>query len=269
MIPYFADPQIMAVTPAIKIHQPNNILRKIQKVEYDWGIFLRKMLASINALYVVPGPFSFFRQTVFTNLGPYKPAHNTEDMELALRMQRHGYRIENCHTASVQTIAPAKFSALFTQRVRWTYGFLRNALDYRDLFFNRTQGNLGFFVLPVMIVSAISTLCLTSFFLFNLGQKVKTLFLNWQAINFNWPLLKMWWSNFDWFYWQTSSITLLTILMSFMMIGLVLIGRKLSEGKVKLRLDLFYFFLIYPLLAPTWLAKSFYNVLISKKTSWR
>jgi cellulose synthase/poly-beta-1,6-N-acetylglucosamine synthase-like glycosyltransferase len=269
IVAYFCDPKTMAVTPAIKIYNPDNILRHVQKVEYDWGIFLRKMLSFVDALYVTPGPFSFFRKEVFKNLGPYRKAHNTEDMEMAMRLQTNGYKIKNCHTAVVYTIAPHKFSKLFTQRLRWTYGFLKNVIDYRDLFFNSKQGNLGFFVLPVMIISAFSTLWLASSFILNILSKVQTWFLNWQAVNFNIRPLNMFHLNLEWFYLNTSIITFIGIFSIILMITFVLIGRKISEGSFKLRKDILYFFIIYPFIAPTWLAKSVYNIVLSKKTSWR
>jgi cellulose synthase/poly-beta-1,6-N-acetylglucosamine synthase-like glycosyltransferase len=269
IVAYFSNPKIMAVTPAIKIHNPDNILRKVQKVEYDWGIFLRKMLSFLDALYVTPGPFSFFRKEVFTNIGNYKEAHNTEDMEMAMRLQTHGYKIANCHTAFVYTIAPDRFYKLFVQRIRWTYGFLKNAIDYKHLFFNRTQGNLGFFNLPVMIISAFSTLWMTGFFLFKIGSKIKTLFTNWQSVNFDFLPFKHFSFNPEWFYINTNIITFVAIISFVMMISFVLIGRKISEGKIKMKMDLLYFFIIYPFIAPTWLVKSVYNMLVSKKAAWR
>jgi cellulose synthase/poly-beta-1,6-N-acetylglucosamine synthase-like glycosyltransferase len=269
IVSYFSDQETMAVTPAIKIYEPNNILRKIQKVEYDWGIFLRKMLSFLDAMYVVPGPFSIFRREVFENLGPYKKAHNTEDMEMAMRMQKHGYKIKNCHTAFVYTIAPQYFSKLFTQRLRWTHGFFKNVIDYRDLFFNKKQGNLGFFILPIMIISAFSTLWLSSSFVYHLIIKTVNWFTNWQAVNFNIRTFDITRLNFEWFYFNTSITTFIAVFSLILMISFVLIGRKISEGKIKLKMELIYFFIFYPFMAPTWLAKSVYNILTAKKTVWR
>lgn len=269
IVSYFSDPKTMAVTPALKIHSPDGILRQVQKVEYDWGIFLRKMLSHLDALYVTPGPFSFFRREVFVNLGPYKAAHNTEDMEMAMRLQANGYKIENCHTAFVHTLAPNKFGKLFTQRLRWTYGFFKNVIDYKHLFFNKKQGNLGFLVLPLMMVSAASTLWLAGSFVFNFFSQLKTSFFNWQAINFNFQNFNFFHFNFEWFYLNTSVVTFVALLSFSFMIIFVLLGRKISEGKIQAKMDLVYFFIIYPFIAPTWLAKSVYNIMISKKTSWR
>jgi cellulose synthase/poly-beta-1,6-N-acetylglucosamine synthase-like glycosyltransferase len=269
IITYFSNEKTMAVTPAVKIYEPDNILRKIQKVEYDWGIFLRKMLSFLDAIYVTPGPFSFFRREVFINLGPYKKAHNTEDMEMAMRMQSHGYKIKNCHTAFVYTIAPKKFSRLFTQRLRWTYGFLKNAIDYRHLFFNKKYGNLGLFILPLMIFSAVSCLWLTGSFIYNIIFEARNSFLNWQAINFYFNPSKLLHFNFEWFYLNTSALAFVSISSMILMVTFVLMGRKLSEGNYKFKVEIIYFFLVYPFIAPTWLVKSIYNVLVSKKTVWR
>ena len=51
IVPYFDDEKVMAVTPSIKVHEPKNILQYIQKTEYSWSIFLRRMLSSMGALY--------------------------------------------------------------------------------------------------------------------------------------------------------------------------------------------------------------------------
>jgi len=188
---------------------------------------------------------------------------------MAMRMQKHGYKIKNCHTAFVYTVAPRKFSKLFTQRLRWTYGFLKNAIDYRELFFNKTQGNLGFFILPLMIISAFSTLWLAGSFLSTVFLKIKTGLLNWRAINFDSLSFTNLHFNFNWFYLNTDIVTFVAISSLILMIILILLGRKISEGKIKMRLDLLYFFIFYPFIYPTWLAKSVYNVIMSKKTSWR
>jgi cellulose synthase/poly-beta-1,6-N-acetylglucosamine synthase-like glycosyltransferase len=264
IVSYFEDKETMAVIPSIKIHNPDNVLRKIQKVEYDWGIFLRKMFSFLDAIYVTPGPFSFFRREVFEKIGNYKHAHNTEDMEIAMRMQSHGYKIKNCHTAFVYTIAPNKLKKLYKQRLRWTHGFLRNAVDYRDLFFNKKHGNLAFFALPIVAVSSLSTIYIAGSFLVNVFSSLSHRFTDWQSINYAATA-----PSFSWFYFNFSSVTFVVMTTLALSITLVLIGRKLSEGKVNLSFDLIYFFFIYPFIAPLWVSKAVYNLITAKSTSWR
>ena len=101
-----SDPQAMAVTPSVKIWQAKGMIEMIQNIEYIWAIFLRRILGFMGAIYVTPGPFSIFRREVFEKIGGYRKAHQTEDMELAMRMQSNGMKIGNAHTAVVHTSAP-------------------------------------------------------------------------------------------------------------------------------------------------------------------
>src|SRR5690606_32803175 len=129
---FFADSEVMATIPSMVIADPDSLLRKAQKAEYDVGIFARKAFDQLNAIYITPGPFSVFRKYVFDTLGPYQEAHHTEDAEIALRMQKHGYKIAYSENSVVYTVGPKKLKSLLKQRVRWTYGFIRNMFDYRE-----------------------------------------------------------------------------------------------------------------------------------------
>src|SRR3989338_4225250 len=143
----------MAVTPAIKIHRPDGFIRHVQSNEYNLGIFMKKCFSIIGAITVTPGPFSIFRKEVFDTLGLFREAHNTEDLEIAMRMQKNLYKISNAHTAVVYTVGPPTLRKLFRQRVRWIHGFLANTIDYRSMFFKRKYGHLGVFILPSAIAS--------------------------------------------------------------------------------------------------------------------
>ena len=67
IVKYFDNPEIMAVTPAVKIYKPDGFLRQLQSNEYNFGIFLRKALALINGVTVTPGPFSIFRKEPYVH----------------------------------------------------------------------------------------------------------------------------------------------------------------------------------------------------------
>jgi biofilm PGA synthesis N-glycosyltransferase PgaC len=151
MIPYFNESMVMAVTPAMKVHHAGNILQKIQSAEYNIGILLKSIMHKLEAIHVTPGPFSLFKKEIFEKIGYFKHAHNTEDMEIAFRLQEHRYRIANCPNAFVYTITPNTFKKLYKQRTRWTYGFLKNVQDYRHMLFNSKYGNMGMLTLPFAI----------------------------------------------------------------------------------------------------------------------
>lgn len=68
IISYFDDKKTMAVSSAVVVHEPKNILQKAQKVEYHFGVFMKKMLGTIGGIHVAPGPFTIFRKRVLTTL---------------------------------------------------------------------------------------------------------------------------------------------------------------------------------------------------------
>ena len=77
------DSSAMAVAPSILTFNSKSIVQNAQKAEYDMSIYIKKMLGFLGAIHVAPGPLTIFRKKVFDELGPYKHAHNTEDMEIA------------------------------------------------------------------------------------------------------------------------------------------------------------------------------------------
>ncbi len=260
----FDDATVMAVTPAVKVWNPKNILERIQRAEYNMGIFFRKMFGVMNAIQVTPGPFSLFRKKVFDELGGFKEAHNTEDMEIALRMHSKHYRIENAHTAYVYTVAPKTIKALYKQRVRWTSGFLNNVLDYRFMLFNKKYSHLGALTLPFSIISVFSAVYMAGLILVHLIKYMLGKLVQFQAVGIGWGKVQV-----DWFFLDTQSLAILTSITLVVTLFILFNGKKLSEGNMKPSSDILYFLLFYGFLAPLWLTKAVYNVAFSKKGSWK
>ncbi len=262
----FEDEKIMAVTPAIRVHAPGNVLQKIQRVEYNMGVFLRKMFGSMNAINVTPGPFSIFRKKVFDDLGSYRHAHNTEDMEIALRMHKNHYPIANAYRAYVYTVTPRTVKGLYKQRLRWVYGFLANAIDYRVMIFNKKYGNVGVFTLPAAIISIIAALYFTSLVIMHFSAQLAKRILEIRTVGMSFAPHSY---SFDWFFINTDETAILIYILLISTVFIVFIGKKLSEGNMKMSSDMLYFLALYGFLAPAWLFKAVYNVAFNKKTSWR
>jgi cellulose synthase/poly-beta-1,6-N-acetylglucosamine synthase-like glycosyltransferase len=261
---YFEDKETMVVTPSIKIWKPKNIIELIQKVEYAWGIFVRKMLSYMGAMYVTPGPFSIFRREVFEKLGGYRYAHSTEDMEMAMRLQANHYKIANSHNSVVYTVAPDALKKLYKQRLRWTYGFIKNAIDYKYLFFKKEYGNLGIFVLPMASISIFSAIYVLSLTVFSFLRSIFHELIKINTVGLHWPT----WS-FNWFAVNTGLISVISLLAFCGTVLIIVVSRRMADGKFKLGMDLIYFFAIYAFIAPLWLSKAVYNSIFSIKTKWR
>jgi|SRR3989344_2590872 len=266
IVPFFDDTSTMAVTSAIKVIEPRSVLQYAQKIEYNCSIFIRRMLSSIGALYVTPGPFSIFRTQVFRELGGYRHGYQGEDVEIALRMQKHRYKIVNSHMAHVYTTTPMHFGALYKQRVRWVYSFLNNAFDYREMFFNRKYGHVGIFILPVALSSIFSVIYVTLSTVWNSVSRVLEAFTKFKTVGFDWNFSTF---SFDWFFFNTSAIPFLllgTIIFTFIIFSLAI---KMADGKVRFSRGVFYYPILYIFIVPLWSMKAVFNIIFKKQTNWR
>ena len=266
IVPYFDDASVMAVTPSIKVYEPKNILQHIQKTEYSWSIFLRRMLSSMGALYVTPGPFSIFRTRVFRELGGYKYAHMTEDMEMAMRMQKNHYKIVNSHGAHVYTVTPSTLKSLIKQRARWTYGFINNGMDYKEMFFNKKYGNIGMFILPIATFSIFSAYIMVSNVIYGWVSKIVDMVERVRTVGFNWNLSS---PSFDWYFLNTGVLPILIVTAVGLTLLILFLSFRLADGRFKLHRGLFYYLFLYTFMVPLWLTKALFDTAFKRKVSWR
>jgi cellulose synthase/poly-beta-1,6-N-acetylglucosamine synthase-like glycosyltransferase len=260
------DKNTMAVAPSIIAYNPKNILQHAQNIEYDMSIYTKKMLGFMGGIHVAPGPFSIFRKRVFDELGPYKKAHNTEDQEIALRMQEYGYKIDHCPDAYVYTNTPDSVARLYRQRLRWIYGFIKNLIDYRRLLFKKRYGTVAIFTLPSGLVSMIGVIFLFINVLGNIIKFVYNKIIQIQTIGFS-NIFSLHFK-FDWFFLNTKAVLFLSIILYILIIVSIMIGRKMVEGKSGFPLAIFYFVGIYSVIAPFWVLRAMYNAIWSKESNW-
>lgn len=148
LIGYFEDEMVGAVVPNIKARSARGLLQKIQWTEYLFAVSLRKLMTFINALYVVPGAGSVYRKNVLEKLRGFDENNLTEDMDIALRIQKAGYKLAVSVNAKVVTDVPKTFGKLTAQRMRWYEGYLDNIRKHKELLFNKDVGTLGMFLMP-------------------------------------------------------------------------------------------------------------------------
>lgn len=260
------NPKTMAVAPSIIVSNPKNIIQNAQKAEYLMSVYIKKMLGFLGAIHVTPGPLTIFRTKVFQDLGPYHHAHNTEDMEIAYRMQKYGYKIEQCNDAYVYTNTPATVKKLYKQRVRWIYGFLNNTIDYRNILFQKKYGNFSLFTVPAGIVSVLVASYLFFRIILKLVDYLYSKFVLYKTVGFHFsPEI----TSFDPFFINTGALLFITIVLYSLVITSMVLGRKIAKEKSFFSISMIYFFVVYSLVAPFWLMKAIYNTMVSKKPAWR
>jgi cellulose synthase/poly-beta-1,6-N-acetylglucosamine synthase-like glycosyltransferase len=262
---YFNDPKVAAVSSSVKVFKPKNQIQKLQFLEYLYNILFRKTLAFLNGIFVVPGPFGLYRKSVLKEIGGFQEGNLTEDMEITMRMQAKGYRIENSTNAYTYTIAPFNIKKLFNQRVRWYRGFIINSKQYKKFYFNSSYGDLGLFVLPTYIFFVFFIFILLACLIYTVGFEIFH-FINVRlltgiilpTIKLENPVLFLSVSNVLWM--SSIAVSLLIAYLSF----------RISKEKFVLKMIPTYIislFLYSFLMSATWLV-SIYKELKSEKIKW-
>lgn len=264
IVSYFnTNPKIMAVTPCMHIRNPKTLIQRMQAVEYLMGIFLRKAFGQLDAIQVTPGPFSIFRRSVFDTIGVYRKAHNTEDFEITLRMHKAGLKIANAHKALVYTIGPSTVRGYFFQRLRWVRGFLENSLDYREIFFKKKYGNFGMFTLPMaftfVFYGLYAFLFMSYIFISNWAKAVQ----KWLEVGFH-PHMPV----FDIFYFNTTVIAFVGMVMFTMFLFALYIANTLSDDRQEFYRNFPIYFFFYPVFVPFILGRAVFDTITNRKNEW-
>lgn len=262
--PIFTDQRIAAVTPGIHAREQTNMLQRMQFVEYRLSVFIRFIFAALGSAYITPGPFSIFRASVVRELGGWRYAYSTEDLEMALRIQEKGLLICNAPKAIVYTATPPTFRGLFRQRVRWSYGFLRNSVDYRHMYGNVNFGNLGLIILPTALISIGAGIYFFARLLWNASQ-----FMVHEIIRVEAGAAVPHATSFDAFYLPTSALWFLVCISVCLIILLISAGSQVGTDKRLPPRFTPLFVLFYAFLAPLWLMAAVVRATFKTGVRWK
>ncbi len=272
MIACFENPMVGAATPGMSVYKPTNLLERMQNAEFILGIALRHILSTVNGLHVTPGPFSLYRRDILVGLGGFKFGHQTEDMEMALRIQRAGYLIDSAPRARVFTKVPRSVPALVKQRTRWTSGFLRNVMyDYRDLVGNPRYGTLGLLVLPLGFAAIAGGVILFFLAVFQIARYFFETYTNAIGVPLEYTLASFIprLSFGEWFYIPVTMFLMLAIVAAVGSVLFIVVGRNISRTPARLVAGVLGYILLYGLIAPFWLMRSVADVATNTHRSWR
>lgn len=153
-IPLF-EKDVAAVTTSIFVKNARNLIQRLQRIEYLFIAWSRKILEHLNSIYVTPGPMSLYRKKILLKVGGFDEKNLTEDIEIAWRLLKHKYKIKMSLNAKVYTNVPKTLKKWWHQRIRWNIGGLQTNSKYFNLFLNKNFGNVGMFLLPFFSISYI------------------------------------------------------------------------------------------------------------------
>jgi len=126
MARYFLDPEIAAVAGSVYVSNQNNLLTKLQALEYIEGLnMVRNGQAFLKLVNIIPGPIGMFRKDALYEVGLYDDDTFAEDCDVTLKLIMKGYKIDFEPEAVAVTEAPEHLLDLIKQRYRWTRGILQ------------------------------------------------------------------------------------------------------------------------------------------------
>lgn len=274
LIEEFDNENVGATMPVMKIKNPKNTLEKVQWLEYMINIFYKYIMGKVDCIHVTPGPFSTYRSKIVKELGGFKEAHMTEDLEMAFRLQDKHYTLKQSLNAVVYTSPPNNLKGFISQRTRWYHGTIMNLKDYKHFILNKKYEEFGMFHIPLVATTGFLLLAgiFVAVYLFikNLSHIIKRWYLtNFDFITyitnyrFNTTLLDL---NWDIIF--TSGILLILMFIS-IYLSFSTNKEKVSIIKnMKYFIMFLYYFLIYRfILAWVW-GKVVYRLIFKKSNKW-
>jgi cellulose synthase/poly-beta-1,6-N-acetylglucosamine synthase-like glycosyltransferase len=274
MIEEFDSNRVGAVMPIMKVYKPENILQRVQWLEYTMNIFYKYIMGKLDCVHVTPGPFSTYRTKLVKGLGGFSQGHGTEDLEIAFRLQNKHYILKQSLNAIVYTKSPKTTKAFINQRTRWYRGTLLNVKDYKHFLFNRKYGEFGMYHMPLVattgILALVGVLTMIYLFLKETYFTVKRMYLThfdfWTYIttyNFNFSLLDL-----DW---QVLFSTAVLFGLIFIIIYLSFVSTKERMSilrNVKYFLMFLYYFFVYKFVMGYIWAKVVWKIIFKKEHKW-
>jgi peptidoglycan-N-acetylglucosamine deacetylase len=128
----FADPSIGAVAGNVKIANRDDLIGRLQHIEYVIGFNIdRRVQDVLGSIATIPGAAGAFRRDALLRIGGLSSDTLAEDTDLTIALGRSGWRVVFEDKARAWTEAPATISQLWRQRFRWSYGTMQAIWKHR------------------------------------------------------------------------------------------------------------------------------------------
>ncbi len=148
---HFLDPNVGAVAGNIKVANRDNLLCRLQAIEYIQGLALERLAqGAVKAVSVIGGPLGVFRRSALIDAGGYDHDTFAEDRDLTLKLLAAGWTIPYEPGAKAWAESPSKVLDLMSQRYRWSRGTVQAVFKHRKSLLAPRQQPLLFVTLWYM-----------------------------------------------------------------------------------------------------------------------
>jgi cellulose synthase/poly-beta-1,6-N-acetylglucosamine synthase-like glycosyltransferase len=237
MVGEFENDKTGAVVPIVKVDNPKHFLERMQVIEYTLSMCIRKLVSNTGSLFMTHGVGTLFNKKALKKAGYFKEDTLTEDLNIGLKLIKAGYNIKSSFKAIGYTQVPKTLKHVVKQRLRWNGGLFENSYWHKDMYFNKSYGNLGLFVMPFNLAWSGITVYVAALWIKDL---IKDISLSLRDLII---------TNFDWSYFITSKLR-------------ALLSMQLNELSIISILPVIFFLLFY-LLVSSRIKMGFKDSLIS------
>ena len=151
-IRHFDDPKIGAVAGSIKVYNRENLLTRMQTLEYIEGLAMaRKAQSYARICNIVPGPLGMFRKEALRQVGGYDHDTFAEDCDVTLKLLLNGWHVSYESKAIAWVETPSRMLDLIKQRYRWSRGILQAIRKHKSVLWSPRKGGINFFILWYML----------------------------------------------------------------------------------------------------------------------
>lgn len=168
---YFDGKDVAAVTSHVMVKRKKTLWEKLQHIEHMIVSLMRKAQEHANVINATPGPLSVYRKDVLVKIGGFDTKNLVEDVEIAWRILKHGYKIKMAFDAMVHSMYPDTFGLWWKQRRRWNIGGIQTFIKYRWSIFDRKSHGVGNFLVPTWLIGYSFSLIGTSMFAYLMISK--------------------------------------------------------------------------------------------------
>ena len=133
-------------------------------IEQIYSSLIRSLFSKINANIVTPGPLSMYKRKELIEIGGFSTNGLSEDIDIAIRLIRKGYKIEFCESAVAETNMPYKIKDFLRQRFRFARGMTN--IFKRHLKVNKTA--IDIYTLPIFLFSYVQGVIMGIFIIYQM-----------------------------------------------------------------------------------------------------
>lgn len=158
LVKVFKDPSVSAAVGNVKIANKSNSIGIVQYLEFLFSFYFKRAEAVLGTIYIIGGAAGAFRKEVFKKIGGYSTTNITEDIELSVRIQDAGMKIEFASEAVVYTEGASDLKSLKNQRLRWKRGRFQTFYQHMHMFFSVRRRHNKFLTLVMMPLAMLQEL---------------------------------------------------------------------------------------------------------------